>query len=195
MIAAPGFTMSAVMIFGTPVAVTMISAWRQNIFNCSGGVNRWHIVTVASIAPVSLRPSACRSMKIGRPTFLDRPITTAFLPNVSIFERFMSSCTPSAVQGINELMSKHKRPTFFSLNPSTSLLQQTASQIVRSLICAGNGNCIRIPSTQSSPFNRLIKSNNVVSVIVDAKRFVSLVMPTSAAAYCNGKKCIRIQWY
>lgn len=182
MMQAPFFTISALISPGIPVAVIIISACWQNVFNCWGGVKRWHIVTVASIAPVSFRPSACISMNIGKPTFFDRPTTTQFLPNVSIFDRLINSWTPSAVHGINVFISKHKRPTFFSLKPSTSLLQQTASQMIRSLIWFGNGNCTKIPSTSSSSFKSWINANNCSCVMVDWKRFVSLLIPTSAAA-------------
>lgn len=183
MMHAPLFTISALIKPGMPVAVTIMSACWQNVFNCSGGVNRWHNVTVASMAPVSLRPSACNNIKMGRPTFFDRPITTAFLPNVSMFERLINSWTPSAVHGINEFISKHNRPTFFSLKPSTSLLQHTASQMVRSLIWLGSGNWIRMPSTPSSSFRSWISSRSWASVMVVSMRFVSLVIPTSAAAW------------
>lgn len=182
---APGLTMSAVTKRGTPVADTIMSAFKQSSFNWAGGVKRWHMVTVASIAHVSLRPSACKSIKIGSPTFFERPITTAFLPNVSMFVRFRSSCTPNAVHGINVFMSKHKRPTFFSLKPSTSLVQLIASHIRRSSTCFGTGNCTSMPSTPSSAFRSLIMSNSSLSLTSVDRRLVSVVMPTSAAAYGN----------
>ena len=46
------------------------------MFVCTRPIN-----VPAFVSPI---PSAWRSMAIGIPTFLDRPQTTAFLPNVSI---------------------------------------------------------------------------------------------------------------
>lgn len=180
---APGFTMSAVINPGTPAAVTIISANLQNAFSSSGGVNRWQIVTVASMAHVSLRPSACNSIEMGIPTFFERPTTTAFLPNVSTPVRLINSCTPSGVQGISVFMSRHSRPTFFSLNPSTSLKQLTELQMRRSFMWPGTGNCTRIPSTPSSAFSCSMRASSSSSVMVGDKFLVTLLMPTSSAAF------------
>lgn len=67
-----------------PVAVIMMSAFLTCSASCSGGVFLWHNVVVASNPGISLFLSECNRSAIGKPTFFERPQTTAFLPKVGI---------------------------------------------------------------------------------------------------------------
>ena len=73
MITQPSLIMSPFTRFATPTAATMMSAFCRCSFRSA--VREWQMVTVA------LRFSS--SIATGMPTMLLRPITTAFLPEIS----------------------------------------------------------------------------------------------------------------
>ena len=67
-------------------------------------VREWQIVTVAF--------SCKSSIAIGLPTILLRPTMTAFLPAISMSERFNISITPAGVHGTSALVPCMSRPAF-----------------------------------------------------------------------------------
>ena len=100
---APSLTISPVRNSVIPNAATMISAWTLISFRFL--VRLWHKVTVQSI------PFCESKMLIGRPTILLRPITTQFLPEVSILYRLINSIIPNGVAEINAGIPATIRPT------------------------------------------------------------------------------------
>mmetsp|Transcript_38289 Transcript_38289/g.120884 ORF Transcript_38289/g.120884 Transcript_38289/m.120884 type:complete len:208 (+) Transcript_38289:104-727(+) len=142
MMAAPGFTQSPLTNSAMPTAATMMSASRM-IFSGSG-VRLCTTVTVAS--------RRCRSMAAGMPTMLERPTTTARLPEISTPERSRSSMEPLGVQGMNLGLRPRmlSSPMLKGWKPSTSLSREMAWRMRSSLMCLGRGSCTRIPCTASS---------------------------------------------
>ena len=131
--AAPGLTMSAVTMCGTPTAAMMTSACRV-----SAGRSRvpvWHNVTVAfSDRRVSSRP-------IGRPTVTPRPITTTCAPAIGTSNR-RSRCTmPRGVHGSGAGSLSTSRPRLVGCRPSASLAGSMRSSAAFSSRCLGSGSC------------------------------------------------------
>jgi hypothetical protein len=81
--------MSPVTNLGLPMAATRMSARR--VWKLRSRVPEWHTVTVA--------PAAVRSIAIGLPTMLERPITTASAPRRGVSMLLSISITPLGVHG------------------------------------------------------------------------------------------------
>ena len=88
---APGLIQSPLTISGRPTAAIKTSARRQTA--ARSRVREWQTVTVAS--------ALTRRLAIGRPTRIERPITTASAPSSSTPDRSRISTTPAGVQGIS----------------------------------------------------------------------------------------------
>ena len=111
--AAPGLTISPVMMPGTPAAATTMSASR--VCAARSRVPVWHSVTVAfSERRVSSSPS-------GRPTVTPRPTTTTSAPLISTSWRRSSSTMPNGVQGSGAALPSTSQPRFVGCSPSASL--------------------------------------------------------------------------
>ena len=89
MTTAPGLTMSPVTKPSRPTAATRISAAAQTSFRFF--VLEWQIVTVAFFAS--------SSSAAGLPTMFERPMTTAFLPAMSMPVDSIMRMQPAGVQG------------------------------------------------------------------------------------------------
>lgn len=103
---APGLTQSAFTISGRPTAAMSISARRQTAGRSV--VREWAMVTVASV------PFARRSMAMGLPTIMERPMTTASAPLVSIPEISNNFMHPAGVQGTKPVGSSRTSLATFS---------------------------------------------------------------------------------
>lgn len=89
----------------------------------------------------------------------------------------MSSITPKAVHGMKVSILIDSLPILVMWKPSTSFRGSTALQTFLSEICAGTGNCTKIPSTAESLFKSSILDINSSSVMVSGNLSVSLLMP------------------
>ena len=142
--AAPGLTISGVIMAGRPAAATSTSACLVNPDRPLVPV--WQRVTVA-LAPGALADS---STARGRPTSRPRPTMTAWLPSTGTRSRRSSSTMPMAVQGANRGSPRSSRPSFSGCSPSTSLAGSMASWTSTGSSPAGSGSWTRMPWTPSS---------------------------------------------
>ena len=69
------------------------------------------------------------------------------------------------------------------MNPSTSLLGLIESNITSELICLGNGNCTKIPSTSLLRLSSLISFKSSFSDTDSASEYCNDLIPTSFADF------------
>mmetsp|Transcript_20702 Transcript_20702/g.52420 ORF Transcript_20702/g.52420 Transcript_20702/m.52420 type:complete len:256 (+) Transcript_20702:122-889(+) len=171
---APSLIMSPVTYFGLPMAATRMSALR--VWAGMSVVWEWHTVTVAF--------SFIRQRAMGRPTILDRPSTTAFLPFISTPDRLSSSMQPKGVQGTNSGSRPFcaRLPVLRGWKPSTSFSNDTASRTVFSCTCDGSGNCTRKPWMAGSLFSFSTSASTSSVVTVSGSSTSRKAMPTPSAA-------------
>ncbi len=119
---APGFTISAVINRGFPIATMRTSA--LPVISARFGVLLLQLVTVAH---------ALMAMRlIGFPTMFDRPRMTTCLPSSGILYHSRSFLIPFGVQDTSPESSPRKRfPILVRVNQSTSLRGSIASTISR----------------------------------------------------------------
>ncbi len=131
--AAPGRTMSPVMMPGTPAAATTMSARRTCAARSTVPV--WQSVTVAfSERRVSSSPS-------GRPTVTPRPTTTTSAPAISTPCRRSSSTMPAGVQGSGASVPSTSQPRLVGCSPSASLAGSIRPSTRFSSRPRGSGSC------------------------------------------------------
>ena len=173
MTTAPGFTQSALTISGRPTAAMRISARRQI---AGRSLEReWAIVTVA------LEFFATSSIAIGLPTIMDRPITTASAPLVSIPEISNNFMHPAGVQGTKPVgSSKTSFATFSGWKPSTSLRGSMARMTVSSSMCFGGGDWTRMPCTAGSAFRSATTLRSSACVVSAGSSILTEWNPRSA---------------
>mmetsp|Transcript_32839 Transcript_32839/g.60095 ORF Transcript_32839/g.60095 Transcript_32839/m.60095 type:complete len:226 (-) Transcript_32839:484-1161(-) len=145
----PGFSQSAGTNSARPMAAITMSASRT--------AAAWSAVRLCTIVTVASRRMS--SMATGRPTMLERPSTTAFLPAISTPLRSSSSMHPWGVQATWKSRSSNiqlmRVPAWVlpmsslaalsGCRPSTSFSGAMAFSTVFSSMCSGMGSCTRIP--------------------------------------------------
>src|SRR5436190_6702820 len=174
--AAPGLIQSPRTSSGLPIATTRMSAVRQSA--AKSRVREWPMVTVQSA-----RSSSCAT---GRPTRVERPITTACLPLNDPSVSASSIEQPSGVQGTGKSSGapeaiEPSRPTFIGWKPSTSLSGSTARRMSAVTMGLGSGSWTRMPCTAGSLFSRVMSCSSALSAVVPGRRWSKLAMPSSAA--------------
>mmetsp|Transcript_3769 Transcript_3769/g.7011 ORF Transcript_3769/g.7011 Transcript_3769/m.7011 type:complete len:213 (-) Transcript_3769:19-657(-) len=171
---APGLTQSPRTISARPTAATRISARRHT--SARSLVREWAMVTV--------QLSANKSCPIGLPKRLERPITTASLP-----ERLSNSARsnmrqPSGVQLTSASPPVANSPALVTLSPSTSFAGSIRATVRRSSRWSGTGNWHRIPCTDGSAFNLSISAKRSSSEVSAGSLCSKDCMPTSTVALC-----------
>jgi len=86
---------------------------------------------------------------------------------------------PAGVQGTSVGRPIASLPTLIRMKTIDVLTWSTASIIRASSICAGKGNCTKMPSMSSRPLSELTSSSSSVLVVLAAKAWYSERMPTS----------------
>mmetsp|Transcript_15182 Transcript_15182/g.45779 ORF Transcript_15182/g.45779 Transcript_15182/m.45779 type:complete len:373 (+) Transcript_15182:227-1345(+) len=175
MTTAPGFIQSPRIISARPHAAITTSASRQ--ISAPLGVLECTTVTVASWP--------CSRRAAGVPTMLDRPTTTARLPDSSTPALFKSSMHPLGVHatkaGSRPRMAR--RPMLSGPKPSTSLSPEMASSTRCSLMWAGMGSCTRMPCTAGSSLYPRTTCSTSSSVASSGRSVPKSTMPTSTHAF------------
>ncbi len=112
----------------------------------------------------------------------ERPTTTASRPASEACTVLVSIMQPSGVQGTSEGMPLASFPTFSGVKPSTSLAGEIAFRMRVESICAGNGNCTRMPSILRSALSVSTNSSSSVSLVVAGSLYSNEAMPISTVA-------------
>ena len=174
--AAPGLTMSAVIIRACPAAATTMSASRTAA--AMSGVREWAIVTVASV------PLRLRSSDSGRPTSVERPITSARFPEIGTSYFSSRRMTPSGVQPTRPGLPRTRRPIDRSVRPSTSFSGGIRSITGSGSRASGSGSWTRIPCTESSATSSATAASTSACEAVGGGSTWRDTKPASAAFLC-----------
>ncbi|MOA13085.1 hypothetical protein D3C78_1331170 [compost metagenome] len=168
---APGLIHSALIIRGRPTAATTMSALRHSA--CGFLLRECSTVTVQS--------AASSRAAIGLPTMLERPITTACLPDRSPRVSRSRRMQPAGVQGTSTSRPWLRPPTFSLWKPSTSLAGSMACSTAVSSMCLGSGSCTRMPCTLASPFSSATSASTSAALASAGRRYSRERMPASPA--------------
>ncbi len=107
---------------------------------------------------VTVQFSANSSIATGLPTMLERPITTASLPDSGTPDCLSMYMIPLGVQATTPSWPVNSLPALSIWNPSTSFWGKMLASTASSSRCLGSGNCTKMPWICGSWFNASIAS-------------------------------------